>query len=699
MACTLIGSLRCHPLTILGNIRMADLNEIITKVTEIDTNIKIKALARKQINELADLIIWDTPYAENKPIRFGSNSFKPTTSTGLLFDADSVFFNYELKTIAIVATHIGTIEGGKPYKWSTVAPRIRKLKILSKFIYRRGFTSFSELNELSELRLRNLISDFLLLPVKQGGLNSNVSTSICKIAREALLFLSTYQIVYSCHFDEVVNTLTVAKSQKHETENRLKHPIIPIRILKALISDIEFYIDYIESNLAEFLDLAERVNESIRTSKSQKDPTSKPKARKEFTSLKQHIENIQHLNLYTATLVLTFTGMRYSEVDALKNGCNTYKDENGEDVYSIRSTLRKTSDGEMQLDWIANKLACKAIKILSQINKVYLQRAETLLEHNYHTPTSHKAERLRKSIKEDRLFGFAHNEFNANPIFRTSLSETHGSVSLKALSYHVSPNDVSQLEKMDCNYQSTSANSGKRGVKYRGGELFNFTPHQFRHTFAWFIIANQLGDLDDIKYQFKHLKRAMTMVYSERGFKSLDELKSVVKSFERYLTSQVIEDIVTSAQKGTVSGGGGTRLSRFISRLNESTPGIIYSTEQQGHFNNVQELVEFAMKYSDGIRGLPHGYCTKGPECKIKNAADPSHCLYCDTYFATPKHLPYWVAIKNSCRAKIERIQCLPDPSRYESFLTALKDNLASAEKVIVDLTSGQEVVHRSNET
>lgn len=78
----------------------------------------------------------------------------------------------------------------------------------------------------------------------------------------------------------------------------------------------------------------------------------------------------------------------------------------------------------------------------------------------------------------------------------------------------------------------------------------------------------------------------------------------------------------------------------------------------------------------------------KGAGCKIKNASDPSHCLYCDTYYATPKHLPYWKAIKHSCEQKIERINALSDTSRYQSFLTGLEDNLNAANEIIGRLTS-----------
>ncbi|HIF9106486.1 TPA: hypothetical protein ACX6QA_003468 [Photobacterium damselae] len=70
--------------------------------------------------------------------------------------------------------------------------------------------------------------------------------------------------------------------------------------------------------------------------------------------------------------------------------------------------------------------------------------------------------------------------------------------------------DIEQLETLGCNVQSVSASSKNFRLPYQVGVPFNFTSHQFRHTFAWFIVANHLGDLDDIKYQYKHLESSMT---------------------------------------------------------------------------------------------------------------------------------------------------------------------------------------------
>jgi hypothetical protein len=211
-------------------------------------------------------------------------------------------------------------------------------------------------------------------------------------------------------------------------------------------------------------------------------------------------------------------------------------------------------------------------------------------------------------------------------------------------------------------------------------------------------VANRLGDLDDIKYQYKHLTSVRALVYSERAYQAFDELRGAIEYFEKFINRRAIDDIVQSASTGQIAGGGGERLSRVLLRLNEGLDDEQYSTAEQPHFASVNELIGFISRYSGDIRGLPHGYCTKGAACKIRNAADPSHCLYCDTYFATPKHLPYWRVIKANCESRLRIIHQQPESIQKQlvAFRQTLDDNLLAANKVIDQLSpkheAGEEV-------
>jgi hypothetical protein len=148
---------------------------------------------------------------------------------------------------------------------------------------------------------------------------------------------------------------------------------------------------------------------------------------------------------------------------------------------------------------------------------------------------------------------------------------------------------------------------------------------------------------------------------------------------------KTINGIVEAAESGRIAGGGGEYLTKLIRELNRGGSEKMFGDDHQPHFKSVADLVAFMKLHGDSIRGLPHGYCTKGVHCKIKNASDPSHCLYCDTYYAIPKHLPYWRAIKASCEAQLKRIAKLPDnvQKSFQSIKQAVGDNLFAANKVI----------------
>ena len=266
--------------------------------------------------------------------------------------------------------------------------------------------------------------------------------------------------------------------------------------------------------------------------------------------------------------------MRDSEVYALQNHCHSQRVETGDLVFTISSHLSKTTEGLVKLDWVANHIVYEAVDLLSKVNDVYKERAKLILKYHRNNMSENEANRFEQGLENNRLFGIQHT-CNTVRFIHANRGSNHifSSVSLSKHKVKVTAQDIEQLEKMNCNYQSVSQNSGKRGIKYKVGDFFNVTAHQFRHTFAWFVIANRLGDLDDIKYQFKHLKRMMTFVYSERGYESLSELRTIIEYFEKLVNKQAIEDIVESAKKEQVAGGGGERLSKLLTKLNSNEAG------------------------------------------------------------------------------------------------------------------------------
>jgi integrase len=672
-----------------------DLDYLIDAVAKVDGKITINDLSTREIDGLKEMVIWaySDQRSSNAVYSFGGRDFRPQgMRKGVVIDTGSARYDYELKAVMLLLFHSGLQEGGEPYKWQSVSQRVRTLSRFGTYCRRHGLGTFRNISEIPTLKLRNLLLGFITDGEADGGLNAREATTGYKTARDALKHLAHYGLVTHPDFTDLLDEITLTEIDKHEAENRLRHAIIPTGIMKQLIVEATAYLEQAESKFDEFAAVFRQTHRAIMAG-----TCSNPKyavystERDAFYILKALLyRHFRDLPRHTYALVLAFTGMRDGEAGALKTGSAGCRIENGEAVYYVRSLLYKTDDNAVSLDWVANDVAYKAVSLLSKVNALYYERARLFKQHYSDSLTLEERSDLDYGLADQWLFGLRLTVGTSNFMRYSKGGDGLKSLDLGLYKVAVSEDDLCQLKQMECNYHSVAANSGVRGKPYVLGDLFNLTAHQFRHTFAWFIIANRLGDLDDIKYQFKHLHRAMTLVYTERGFKSLNELRTVIEQFETFVNERSINDIVQSAAAGIVAGGGGERLARMIQALNGGTDEGVYGSEHQPHFHEVKDVMAFTTRHSESIRGLPHGYCTKGPSCKVKNAADPSHCLYCDTYFATRKHLPYWNAIKANCEAKLARIGGMEndEQQRFNVFRQSLEDNLFAANKIIGRLLS-----------
>jgi len=401
---------------------------------------------------------------------------------------------------------------------------------------------------------------------------------------------------------------------------------------------------------------------------------------------------------------LSLTGFRASEAKAVRNKSHKYKKESGKVRYFIESTLRKYTNEDVDLDWVSCKVVYDAMESLSKVNDVLYERINLILKY-YPLKISEAYFAAYNEASEKKYmftFNFRSSKGNVwipyptNPINADTSGQFITTLSLDLIKVEVTKRDIEFLDKYKCNYKSVNALTELRGVKYKIGDVSRITPHMLRHTFAWFIIANKLGDIQDISQQFKHTNEMVSFIYAQRGFETIDSMKNIIESFEALLTAEVITDIVESAKKGEISGSGGTRLKNYVKKLNRGQSEVIFSTDHQEHIENIKELILFATKNSDGILGLPHGYCTAGSSCKMKGVAAPQGCVNCDTYFATRRHLPFWTAAKKSAERGISRIVNSSSADSYQALLGVLNRTLDAANKAISDI-DGNRIKEASN--
>lgn len=665
-----------------------DLQLILERISHSDGAVKLNDLSEKQIQYINDLVMYryQTQTDPDNVVRFGDKLFRPKDKIkGVSINTGNNLIDYQIKSIMLLAMHIGLREGGGVMKFSTLSGRARILIKFYKFVSKNyNLKSFFDFSEMNVIKSRTIILHFLMSPKASGGMECSSFPSNAKSTMDALKNLTIYDLAKD-DFLQALREICSPRVKDAESEE-IRHSVIPTQIMKQVVRDSIDYLGRSQEKLPELTKIFEATTERIKTSR--RNTTFQTAGIKPSERLYQVIDDhFKDVRLHVFTLILAFTGMRDLEAVSIKNNSHRKKKEDGEWHYFVNAMLKKTDEGEVELDWVANKEVYEAIDFLSKINELNHNRARALIA-RYGRKLGHGLlKNYKDGLNENLLFG---SSFTVACRFVTPISSDASSpLYLKQHKYRVTEKDIIQLESVNSNTKSVSQNSGMRGEPYQVGDLFNFTSHQFRHTFAWFIIANRLGDLDDIKYQFKHLRNSMTLVYSERGYDSLSNLRSIIDYFEDLLNEHAIEDIIESASENSISGGGGQRLASIIGKLNDGSVEIYFSNDDQPIFDSINELSDFVTRHSDGVRGLPHGYCLKGIGCKIKNAADPSHCLYCDTYYVTPKHLPYWLSIKNNCERKIKAIYSLePDKRKqYFSFLTALEDNLLAANEVVGQIT------------
>lgn len=674
----------------------------LISTTESTGNITIQALSKQQINELDKLLLWTSPNPEGDiDVTFGDDSWYPQKfrDNRITFDIGAVGLNFEVKASALCLLTHGVVEGGTALKWSTVLTRTCYISRLARYMALRGYQSFRELAAQPDIKIRNLLSGFLHAPISDNGFGTGAIdqfTAWLDVLIKQKLLTITFKTVY---LDEV---------GKIERDNKvLSYPVIPTGVVKKLIYETSEGINAAEK----LMPVWEKTNDNyvnalimVNSNLAQKTSLGTVvgnifgRKRSEWVEQFEPMTNImESLKRHVFIQVLLFTGMRKEEVLALRNGAAKKIFKSGKAHYSVRSVLTKTDEASVDLDWVANNDVYHAVSLLTRLNKSFIKRAEALLKYRRHNLSESNIHKLEWGIRDDKLFCCSVSALSAQ--FAHSAETKNSMLELNRYKILLEEHDVFQLEQLGCNYISSS---GKyRGMPYVEGDTFKLSSHKFRHTFAWFIVANRLGDLDDIKYQFKHLTEAMTLVYTKRAFDGFEELSHMVEAFEEKCNNDLVNELIELGKQGKLGGGGGQRIMDNISNLaiaiTDASDDLSKVTPmRQAHFHTLEEYVIFLKKNLSSIRGLPHGLCTAGSSCKIKNAADPSECVFCGNYIVSRRHLPHWRFLEQEAVARLNKFEQLPIEQRreYEALAISWRNNLYVANKLIsaIDQLACQEI-------
>lgn len=656
---------------------MKPISYFLEQLLVVDGVIRVVPFNADKHDFLNSKLLWQTARSNQIQLsHYGDDTWLPPNEfLSITFHDACPEFKHELKAFTLGMTTYGAGEGMEAIKWSTARNIIQTFKRFGVWLNGRNIHALSQLDGLSDLRLRNLVLSYL--QDHQASEFPSVATDLSR----AVYWLSKYSILNQANHISIFDEILMPYFAQIKA-SRKSHSIIPTGTLKKMLKTCDDVLVRAEKSFFQW--------ERIHTTFTQQIPFSKVKSNSPVAKLtsddevvfEELFESFRALRTVTFVLALSYSGMRLSEVKALEDGCGF--ERNGE--FFLKSKLSKTTDGKQDLEWVTSESAFKAVELLSKCNRLYRERAKVLLEHHSEALSKSKILNLQFGLATHGLFQVQIQKKNAtfHELAKLNLSDFKNFENL--FSIRLTEADIAQLERLDANYQSVSRNHQGFKKPYEVGMTFNFTAHQFRHTFAWFIIANRLGDLDDIKYQYKHLESVMTLVYGQRGYESIDEFENLVQGFEEYISTQAMTEIVEAAQDGSLGGKGGERFIKQLQILLEND----LNTGAAPHFSDMKALLGYLAKHSRDFRGLPHGYCLKGASCKVKNSADPSHCIYCDGYIATRKHLPHWKVIKEKCESQLASFEQSPKElqDRFQSFKGALLDNIFAANFIIKQIES-----------
>ncbi|WP_065979676.1 hypothetical protein [Pseudoalteromonas lipolytica] len=672
-----------------------------TTVTRKDGYIVIKPLSQvleelqlDSVTAFDNIRLWKNTslnLTKSKQVFFGDNLWQnyEESDRNLNFNGSDEL-NFQIKMHALIKLKLGNFEGGRSYKISTLQNSVTYLNALANFLRTRGIRSFHQLEFLPEIKLRTLWSDYLITVAKIEVIKPTHSlTKLFTPLPSYKLFGDKTCLI----FNESLHRLNRIY---HKKTTSLSHPIIPTRVLSNILKYSERVIADSKQGLERWLE----INNELITSITKKAKTIDLKnvceivkvhavtmpSYEEFSELCSLMES---LKLATYINILAFTGMRYKEVISCKTGCVTELDS----TFSIRALMTKTDNTEVEMDWFCNKEVYESVSLYQQYVLGMHHRAKAILANYGNQIPNTQKHNLTEGLKMERLFGVAHSTSSVSFCLggRFEGFEVPDNKYKSLFNLTLTPEDIEELDRLESNYKATRGEL--RGVPYQEGEQFILGKHKFRHTLAYFVIANKLGELDDIRYQYKHLTSLMTFVYVQRATLAAKNLISEVEGFENLLVSKIASELAFQADNQELRGGAGEQ---FNKASRELIIGITDSnnknsnTLKQIHFKSLGELKLFLAKNLKGIRGLPHGYCTAGEACKIKGAAVPSNCVYCPSNIIANRHKIHWKALLNSSLAKLENYKTLTPEEQldYELFAIHWEDSITAARYALGDTPS-----------
>lgn len=283
----------------------------------------------------------------------------------------------------------------------------------------------------------------------------------------------------------------------------------------------------------------------------------------EVRSSSPHLDEIKTACLI---LILGYSGVRHGE--GLSIGLDSYqtKEYNGFEVpYLIGFSTKKNEAGlPTQETWVTHPIVKKALKLLFSITEF----ARDIYKEMYAN------DEVKLAIVMNGLLSTNIAKHKRNVLWSTNSFTSYLAKFLEKHSITATKQDVIEFDKL---------NPTREGLLKEGGYLPKLSSHDFRRTFAVFLMRNKLGGIMALKHQYKHLNVVMTQWYSNNSelVRALDlqiddELQEMMNEANIMIMTETAFEIFNSP---TLSGGEGERIDR--ERSKSEYEGSIYISREE----------------------------------------------------------------------------------------------------------------------
>jgi hypothetical protein len=290
-------------------------------------------------------------------------------------------------------------------------------------------------------------------------------------------------------------------------------------------------------------------------------------------------------------LILGYSGVRHGE--GLSIGRNSYKEKEYLDfnVPYLEGLSTKPNEGGLpkKESWITHPIVKTALELLFDITEF----ARDIYKKKYSN------NKIKLEVSQNGLLSTDIAKHKENVLWSTTSLNSWLNKFLSLNEITATEKDIEEFDKL---------NPTRKGELELGGYLPKLSSHDFRRTFAVFLMRNKLGSIMALKHQYKHLNIIMSQWYANNSelVRALDlqtdtELQELIHESNVLIMTEAAFEIFNSP---TLSGGEGDRI--FKERESDTYNGNIYTSRK--------ELERQVRAGKLSLVENPTGYCFN-PEC------------------------------------------------------------------------------------